>query len=232
MATEYTESHNQILKDTLPELPGAVRSVALRELRLAMREFFERSMAWTAVIDNVAVPNGNTPIQLDDGDANTEVIGIFGVEFGTDANGYQLLTPMNSRPSKYEGNESPWGWYVTSNPDELRLHPYVNVDTTKVIRASVALIPAFDTDATETDLPRQITLKYYDAIRNGFLARMYMHPAKPYSQPVLATQLRHNFLRQIGFYAAQRRKGYNNTPAWRYPATGWRPSRRTGVSNG
>ena len=221
MAVEYTEAIENILKDTLPHLPGVVRSVAARECRLAMREFFEKSLAWTTVIENVAIPTGDEAIQLTDGDENTEVIAILQVQHGDTANGYQTLQAFNRVPDKVEGTDStPFGWYVTSNPDEIKLHPYYNNATSKLLRCTVGLIPAFDVDINQQELPRQITLKFYDAILNGTLARLYMHPNKPYSQPVLGQQLRHNFLRQIGYYAAQRKKGFNNSQAWRFPA-GW-----------
>lgn len=225
MANEYTESHSTILKDALVELPGVVRSVALRELRLAMREFFERSYAWTKTISGVAIPSDDTPVQfVDTGDENVEVIAILKVAIGTVADGYQDLHAMGAEPAKHEAGTKPSAWYVTSNPDEVGLHPYVSGATTDTLKAFVALIPAFDTTASENDLPRQITLKYYDAIRNGFLARMHSQPKMPYTDHALSNQLRQNFLRQIGFYAAQRKQGYNNTQNWRYP-TGWSPRR-------
>ena len=225
MATEYTESHDQLLKDTLADLPGVVRSVALRELRLAMREFFEKSYAWTKSVSGIAIPDGDIPIQVDDGDANTEVIAVLNVGVGTAADGYQDLHAMGAEPNKHESGTKPHAWYVTSNPDEFGLHPYVSGSTTDTLKARVALIPAFDTAADADALPRQITLKYYDAIKNGFLARMYDQPKKPYTDHVLAAQLRHNFLRAIGFYAAQRKQGYNNSQNWSYPR-GWSPRKR------
>ena len=221
MATEYTEAIENVVKDTVPQLPGIIRSVVARECRLAMREFFEKSLAWTTVVENVAIPDGDVAIQVDDGDANTAVISILRVEIGDATDGYQLVRPLGRTPDKVEGTQStPWGWYVTSNPDELKLNPYQDGATTKDLRVTVALIPAFDIDINDTTLPRQITLKFYDAILNGTLARCYMHPNKPYSQPVLGQQMRHNFLRQIGYYAAQRKKGFNNTPMWSFPR-GW-----------
>jgi hypothetical protein len=221
MATEYTESIEQLLKDILPQTPGVIRSVAARECRLAMREFFERSHAWVEEVEGVVIPTGDTAIQVDNGDANSEVIAVYAVRLGNSTDGYQLLQKLGRMPDKIEGTQSkPWGWYVTSNPDEFKLYPYRSTATTDDLRVHVALIPSFDIEVNETDLPRQITLKFYDAILNGTLARLYMHPNKPYSQPVLAQQLRHNFLRQAGYYAAQRKKGFNNSQMWSFPK-GW-----------
>lgn len=221
MATEYTETFEQILNDTVPQTPGIIRSVALRELRLAAREFFERSYAWTVLVEDISVAAGNTLTQVDDGDANTEVIGILGVSF----NG-QDIPPAPTRPSRlgqdpaFTTSDVPKAYFLTSNPDEFSFFPFLeNTDgnnANPVTDVLVALVPSF----TATDLPRQITLKYYDAIVEGYLSRVYLHPNKPYSAPALAGQMRHSFKRRIGFYMAQRKQGYNNSQAWCFPR-GW-----------
>ena len=225
MATEYTLSLNELLKDKLPELPGVVRSVAEREFRLAMREFFGKSYAWTTTVKDISIPTGETGIQLDDGDNNTEVIAVLGVAIGNSTEGYRPLTALNGRPIDEKTiSSNPDRWYITSNPDEIVLYPYLDTATTDDLTAFVALVPAFDTTSSSNALPRQITLKYYDAIMEGFLARLYDHPSKPYSNPSMAMKKRHNFVTAIGYYASQRRGGYNGTPSWRFPRT-WHVSR-------
>lgn len=225
MATEYTSSFNTLLKDTLVDLPGVIRSVALRELRLAMREFFEKSLAWTTIVDPITTPTGDTAVQVDDGDANTEVIAVLGVAFGNNTDGWQALWPMADEPISYYTAESPSHWFVTSNPDEFKVFPYVSPATTKSLKAKVALIPADGTDPTQNVLPRQIELKYYEAIRSGFLARMFGQPYKPYSDPAKAKENETKFRMAIGFYAGQRKTGYNGAQNWRYPL-GWGVRRR------
>ena len=223
MAVEYaTVSINDLLKDALPELPGVVRSVAQREMRLTLREFFEKSFAWTATVKDVAPVTGENPVQVDDSDANTEVIGILNVAIGQAGEGYQNLKPLAGRPvDEVDAGGLPSYFYITSNPDEFCLYPYMNTVGSYDLTVEVALMPAFDIDADQTTLPRQVLLKYYDAIMEGFFARMYAHPNKPYSAPMVAGQKRHNFLRVIGYYAAQRKTGYNGSQNWGYPQN-WR----------
>ena len=216
MATEYTEVFDTILQDTLPELPGALRAVAKRELRLAMREFFEKSYAWVAVVEPVALPSGNEVVQVDDADANTEVVGILKISVGNDTDGYRELGPLPEQPDRIATGSGAQYWFTSSNPDEFIQYPYPEQVPTDVARVTVALVPAFDTEL----LPRQITLKYYEAIVNGFLARMYNHPNKPYSAPAAAGGHRVAFVSAIGYYAAQRKQGYNGAPNWRFPV-GW-----------
>lgn len=223
MANEYaTVALNHLLRDALPHLPGVVMQVAQDEFRLTLREFFEKSFAWTKTVKDVAVTTGETPIQVDAGDANAEVIGILNVAIGKAGEGYQNLIPLAGRPV----NESTVGgvpsyFYITSNPDEFCLYPYMDAAGGYDLTIEVALIPDFNADASYNNIPRQILLKYYDAIMQGFLARMFGHPNKPYSAPLVAQQYRHNFLRAIGFYAAQRKSGYNGAQNWVYPK-GWR----------
>lgn len=212
MAVEYTGTFDEILNDTIPQTPGIIRSIALRELRLACREFFEKSYAWTVLVPAIDVTTGNTPIQIDDGDANTEIIGILNLAF----NGKDLPS-IGRRPSRQLGtSDVPVGYYVTSNPDEFSVYPSLETNQTGAAEALVALMPAFDTDV----LPRQIMLKYYDAIISGYLARVYIHPNKPYSAPMLSGQQRGVFLKAVGYYAAQRKQGWNGSQQWNYPA-GW-----------
>lgn len=212
MAVEYTETFEQILNDTVPQTPGIIRSVALRELRLAAREFFERSYAWTVLVEDIDVAADDVPVQVDDGDSNTEIIGILNVAF----NG-QDVPPTSRKPSRQLGTSAvPVAYHLTSNPDELLFYPTLSVAQTAIADVLVALIPAFDA----TDLPRQISLKYYDAIVEGYLARVYGHPNKPYSAPLLAGAMRTSFVRRIGYYMAQRKQGWNNSQAWNFPV-GW-----------
>lgn len=221
MATEYTYSLNEFLKDQLAELPGVIRSVALKELRLTIQEFFEKSYAWTADVTAVAVSTGETGHQIDDGDANTAVIGILDVAMGNATEGFRSLRSLPERPVNEDESSSPDYWFVTSNPDEIKLYPYLDTATSDTLTVKVALMPAADIDPASNTLPRQIFMKYYNAIEYGLLARLYEHPNKPYSAPLLSTKKRHEFVKAIGFYAAQRKNGYNGSPRWNYPR-GWK----------
>ena len=218
MANEYTESLDTLLQDTIPELPGVVRAVAERELRLTFREFFERSFAWRSDILGLDAPAGQTPIQVEDaidGDTNSDVIGILKVVY----NG-QLLHKLGGRPARINmTSKNPIGYYMTSNPDEFVLYPPLEAATVGLVDVHVALTPKIDA----TVFPRQTFSKFYDALREGFLSRMYGHPNKPYSAPASAMQLRHNFRRRIGYYMAQAKTGYNDSQAWSYPTAGWNP---------
>jgi hypothetical protein len=158
-------------------------------------------------------------VQIDDGDANTEVVAVLyvGINQEDGTGNVQALTPMPFGIEEAETATDPLFWFSTSQPDEIAVYPYPSLDLSpKTLKVVAAVMPAESTEA----LPRQVRLKFYDAIRDGFLARLYSHPAKPYTNERMAMAKRHNFLRAIGYYAAQRKKGYNNSPNWAFPG-GW-----------
>lgn len=222
---EYTETFDTLLKDTIPETPGIIRTLALRELRLAAREFFEKTFTWTKIIDDVDAPAGRVDIVVDDGDDNTKVISVLGVAFGdtTATRGGQLV-PLGQRPTQnQEADGAPQNFFVSGPPDHIQIFPYLKFAKTSFLDITVALIPSF----SATDLPRQVTDLYYNALIDGYLARVYMQPNKPYSAPLLAGQHRKAFLTAIGFYMAKRKQGFNNSQQWVFPG-GWQVQRLGG----
>ena len=96
MANEYTEDFDLFLQDTLAELPGVIRSVAKRELRLTLREFFEKSYAWTKTVSGITIPQGvGGLIQVDDGDPNTEILTVLYVGINDGNGNVRDLTPLH-----------------------------------------------------------------------------------------------------------------------------------------
>lgn len=219
---EYTEAFDTLLKDTIPETPGIIRSLALRELRLAAREFFEKTFAWTTIVNDVDGPAGKVDIVVSDGEDNTKVIAVLGVAYGdTAATRGGPLAPLAQKPTLDQtADSSPRYFFVTSAPDHIQIFPYLTAAKTSFLDVTVALMPSW----TATALPRQVTDLYYDAIIDGYLARVYKHPNKPYSAPLLATDHRKKFLASIGFYMAKRKQGFNNSQQWVYPG-GWQVRR-------
>ena len=112
---------------------------------------------------------------------------------------------------------------MTSNGDAFKLYPELTDAVVGGLEIEVALTPKLDT----VTFPRQITTKFYDALVEGFLGRMYAHPNKPYSAPAMAMKMQSNFRRRIGYYMAQAKGGYNGAQSWSYPG-GWSPQRLGG----
>lgn len=209
------------LRDALPDLPGAVRSVAERQLVLACREFFERSYAWVGNIEDVTAKEGRYQYWQSPFDEYANVIAVLGVRFrGVD------LARMPQRPGRRvntsgvpnDNADIPTGFYSDVAPDSIELWPDIAPGTTDldgVLDFRVALTPK----TTVEHLPRIAEIKFYDAILDGFLARMYMQPNKPYSAPTMGQAKRRSFNHWIGKYMGQAKQGYVSAQNWSFPPT-------------
>lgn len=214
------------LKDSLPNLPGIVRSVAARQLVLAAREFFERTLAWQATIDNINAKAGDKQYWLSPYDEFSDVISVMAVVFrtdGADPKSGRYLSPLPTRPPAGYTTGIPLGYYAGAGPDAIYLYPTLDSDIDDALDILVALTPKQSVE----HLPRIAALKFYDAIMDGFLARVYLHPSKPYSNLAAAAEHRRRFISQIGRYRGEVKGGYVHAQNWRFPG-GWGVRRLVG----
>lgn len=196
------------LKDALPLLPGVVRSVAKRQLILTCREFFEKTYAWRAVEENINAAAGDKQYWLSPYDQFANVIAILGVTYDN-----RHLQPIAAEPLKTTTSEAPQFYYAADPPDSFKLYPAPTAAKADAMNVLVALTPKPNVE----HLPRLAFLKFYDALMDGFLARMYMHPNKPYTSADMAVMHRQKFLSAMSYYRSQSKQGYINAQGWHYP---------------
>jgi hypothetical protein len=195
------------LKDILPQTPGLVRSVAIREFMLACREFFEQSAAWRTVV-TIDMDANDPDYTLTPYDANTNITKILGVELS----GSPLQAYFRRPPGTYlEG--SPYAYFVTE-PDTIHLWPKPKTAVADGLTVYVALVPTMST----TLLPDVAESLYYEALRDGVLGRLFAHPAKPYSDAARAQYHLQRFRAAIGAFAGRAKAG--NGPSWTFPTFG------------
>lgn len=204
------------LKDLLPRTPGAQRAVVLREFRLAAQEFFTKSYAWRETVGPLVASTMQDPYVSDSytavsADPLADVAAVLQVEFNA-----SVLAPMPTRPL---GSETPVGtpvsWYSTGlGQFSLWPAPELAVDDDLIVR--VALTPKMDA----ADLPDLAYTRFYDALFDGALGRLYAHPAKPYSNLPGAQYHLQRFRAAIGAAAGDAKQGLINAPNWRFPRFG------------
>lgn len=210
------------LKDSLPLLPGIQRTMAARELVLAAREFFERTYAWRAVVENINAKAGDKQYWQSPYDQFSNVVGILGVAWKGNA-----LDPLPQRPAdrgraEPSTSDSPSHfWIDPAHPDTFYLYPTLENDHADALDVYVALTPKQSVE----HLPRIAAIKFYDAILDGFLARVLKHPNKPYSSPATAMLHRRSFLNWCARYNGQAKQGFSNAQAWTFPQ-GWKVRRK------
>lgn len=197
------------LRDILPRTPGAVRGVAKREFINTAREFYRQSGAWREVIESTFFADDTYQYTVLPEATNGEVIQILSVE----VNG-QLLTAKSERPLGDRGDGTPLYWFPTG-PNTVEIWPTPELYDDEV-RIRAILIP---TDTADT-LPDFSYSKHYDALLDGVLGRLYGHPAKPYSNPVLAEYHLRRFRDAIATAAAEQKQGGFAGQNWQFPRFG------------
>lgn len=199
------------LRDMLPRTPGCTPLVRKRELILACREFFEQSQAWRVTLGPRTLKATKKRYYMSPYDAYANVVRVFEVHL----NGVPLRVAPR-RPSGVEPDaDYPLLWYV-EEPDAVRLWPASVNDVPDALTFYVALMPK----QTVTHLPRIAATHFYDAILDGALGRLYMHPAKPYSNPAMAQYHLNRFRAAIGKYAGAAKQNFSGAPSWSFPRFG------------
>jgi len=199
------------LRDALPQVPGIVRSVAARELVLACREFYERSLSWRTTIGPVHARSRFLQYYQSPYDDYTNVVAVLGVEWKG-----RPLKKLVRQPTLDWESSDPTHYWITDVPDAVGLWPKLRADTDNALHFHVALTPKQSVD----HLPRIAAIKHYDAILDGFLARVWSHPSKPYSNPAEAERRRTRFVAAIARYSGEAKTGYAAAQNWSFPRFG------------
>lgn len=199
------------LKDALPRTPGAVRSVVTREFMLAVREFYEQSFAWRETVGPLSITAGDADITLSPFDSDSDVIGILGAAYNKN-----LLRKMPAPPVDIARESDAPSRYYVRGTDTIVMWPTPTVSADDALLVYVALTPTL----TTTSLPDIASTLHREALLDGLLGRLYAHPAKPYSNPLLAQHHMKRFRNHIGAYAAKAKMGNANAPSWCFPAFG------------
>lgn len=199
------------LKDLLPRTPGLHRGVATRELRLAMREFFMQSFCWRETLDPVAAVAAQEQYTATPSDpTNTEVFDIKGVEY--------VGVPLRVTTERPPGT-LPTGtptWFYVLPPNAFKIWPVPSETVADALRVRVVLMPTI----TATTVPDWVFQRFYDALLDGALGRLYAHPAKAYSNMVGAQYHLNRFRDAIGQASADAKTGFANAQNWCYPRFG------------
>lgn len=204
------------LKDTLVSFPGVVRNVAERELIMAAREFYQRSYAWQHTIEQQDLLAGRNRYRLLISNTHADVVSVLGVAL----NGRWLPSgagrPAPPTPDHDDSAEHPSSWYLGEAPDGVELFP----DPSQADEDALSFQVALTVKESATLLPRLAGQVHYEPIMDGFLARVYAHPKKPYSSPTDVAFRRQKFNAAVGYWRSQAKSGYAPGQNWRFPS-GW-----------
>ena len=216
---------NLWLQDISPWCPGVHRSVIKRQLILACREFFEQSWAWRAEQGPITLVTNQPTYMLSPFNSTTDVVGVVAAW----VNGIPLNPLSCAPPPSQNGqpfSDTPGGFWCP-RPDIVAVYPIPNITSTP---QNLTVLCALRPKMSVTQVPKIAVTDFYEAIMNGALYRLLNQPAKPYSNPTLATYFENKFRKDIGVYAGKAKKGFNNGASWRFPYFGG--GRHSGIGRG
>lgn len=199
------------LRDILPQTPGVVRAVAKRELYSACREFFTTTLVWRDTSPKRNLTANKKRYYLSPFNSSSIVVAVLGVTF----NGRELTALTRKPPRETNTSDTPTHYWLEA-PDTVRLYPLPTTTVEDALEFYVALAPK----QTVRCLPGAALTHYYDAIMDGVLARLFAHPAKPYTNPALGEYHAKRFRAAIGAFAAQGKKGFSQGATWSFPRFG------------
>ena len=196
------------LKDILPRTPGIHRKVAKRELLLTCREFCVDSGVWREVLEPVDIVADTNEYTFVSSDPTADVFQILYVE----SEG-RPLTKITQRPlDATTPTGTPRAWYPKAM-NVVRLWPTPNAALPATLRARVLLT----LKDTATEVPDFFYTKFYDALLDGVLGRIFAHPAKGYTNPELGQYHLRRFRAAIKTATGQGIQGGVVGQDWTFP---------------
>lgn len=205
------KNHTEFLDYVLPQVPGATPEMALLEIKNTIIDFCEKSLILQETLDPVPAIQGIMDYDLDPPN-NRLVVKIMKAWF----KGVEL------EPVSIDEIQSP-SWFnqnadyvvLKQNPrmitqkdtETFSVYPIPGTTEQNVMTLRVALKPTRSADSIDDF----IFENYAETIGHGAIARLYLSPDKPYTNPQMAVA--RNALYMAGLNVARDRanKGYVRT---------------------
>ena len=190
MAVTLDTLHN-MLRVELPGIPEPLLALAVLQ---TTQDFFKRSEAWrfnvATLLDWEIAQVFPDLIQAVEIPANTRVVRIDGVKFGSDGTNLKPV-PFSTRQQldqeypdwEVKTGNTPLRWTNDPTPDAARIIPIAVEDLVGSLQLRVILTP----DLNGVDIPDFLYYEYEDELKNGTLARLMKIPGKDWTNTASAS---------------------------------------------
>ena len=169
-------SLDEWVKEVHAKVPGAVEGYIYDQLKLAIRDFFQRTKSWRAYLGPFTVSANEDSLCLNPVDAYSNVIQVLQVV----RNGSALQhidEKAVPRTFRTETNSRNPARYYLEPYDTIILSPSPAEDVDELY-VTAALTPRLRAD---NRIPQWVIDQHYEAILAGTLQRLYQEPDKAYS---------------------------------------------------
>lgn len=193
------------IKEIHAKVPGAVEEYLYDQLKLVIKDFFQRTKAWRAFMGPFSMPANDGTICLNPVDAYSNVIQVLEVTRNgstmaqIDLRALPNLTSTNS-------TRTPSSYYLEPY-HTIKIFPVPTVDLENFY-VTAALTPRLRSD---NRIPEWIVDQCFEAIKAGTLARLYEEPDKVYSNVANAELWGRRYRSELARARSVAAQGYGET---------------------
>ena len=194
----------------LGRLNGAEPQMVRTEVSNTIREFFRESTVWRQDLF-LKLKAGTPTYDMTGMIPGASVLYVLQAFYNE-----RLLRPVENFPYNWQEQGTPHS-YWSPEPELIRFAPIPAEDDATNLRLRVALRP------TDCQVPDWTESHFFGAIADGALARIYLHPKRPYSSASLGAMHGQKFARHVASARSQASKRFTTAAhAFAYPR-GWSP---------
>lgn len=164
------------VKEIHAKVPGAVEGYIYDQLKLVIKDFFQRTKAWRTFLGPLSASANDGVICLNPVDSFSTAIQVLDVSRSLSSLSQIDLRGLSRFISNNTSNKNPSRFYLDPY-HTINLWPIPTVDVDDIY-VTVALTPRLHAD---NRIQSWIIDQHYEAIKAGTLQRMYQEPDKFYS---------------------------------------------------
>lgn len=202
-----TEASLDVLcAEVYAKMPGAVEGYIYDQIKLVVKDFFNRSKTWRRALGPFTVGAEQTTLGLNPVDSRTNVIQVFSLS----RNGLPLPRALANAEARVVDGISRWyvdpyhTVYFTPAPSQDLEDVYV----------SAALTPRLLDDNI---LQQWILDKHYEALLAGTLQRLFQEQGKPYANVTQAEYWGKRYRSELALATSAGIANHGSTQPWCYP---------------
>lgn len=201
------------VREILSKVPGAIEGYIYDQLKLTIKDFFQRTKAWRRFIGPFTGAANDGTICLNPVDAYSNVIQVLQVtrDLSTLVQTDLRMLPRLVTPG--QNTKTPSRFYLEPY-HTIHLHP-VPTDDIEDVYVTVALTPRLRTD---NRIPQEVIDQHYEAIKAGCLQRLYEEPDKLYSNVEKSEYWGKRYRSEMARSRSVADQGYGETAQpWAFP---------------
>ena len=200
------------VKEIHAKCPGAVEEYIYEQLKLVIKDFFQRTKAWRTFLGPLTAPANDGVVCLNPVDAYSNVIQVLDVTRTASSLSQLDIRGLSRFVATQNDNRNPSRFYLDPY-HTIRIWPVPIVDIDELY-VTVALTPRLRADNRIADW---VIDQHYEAIKAGTLQRLYEEPDKFYSNTTKAEYWGQRYRSEMARSRSVADQGYGETAQpWGY----------------